>query len=135
MGWLKSLFKGNDTAWAYAHKNTDFNMHLTFSQTGEMDNEGQVTARKMDSNSFDKPRVGYRYKCPLSLIGEFNFLIKFCQEADDEGNLEQIFRSALLFSKEYEKDFEFEGQVNLYLQLYPTDLALKVAKKYKIPFA
>ena len=133
MGWLKSLYRGNDTAWGYAHKNTDFNMYLTVSQTGEMDNEGQFTARDMDTSSFEKPRVGYRYKCPLSFVGEFNFLIKLCQEAGDDKNLEQVFRAALLFRNEYEKNFEFEGQLNLYLQLYPTDLELMVGKKYKIP--
>ena len=126
MGWLKNLFKVDETALTYASRNTSFAMHLSMSEIGEMYDEGQKTARDIDPDAFERPRVGFSYKSPISLVGEFNYLIRLCEERRDNKNIMQIVRAALIFKNENE--YNLEG-LELYLDM-PTETRFEVENKY-----
>lgn len=107
MGWLNRLFSvsaPNYTAVEFIAKNLGYEFKFPREFMVVLKSEGQRIAREMDYHAFNKPQ-NYIYIVPYTLIGEFNLLIQFFENQENEEAIRIICEAAVVALSKYKAEF------------------------------
>ena len=125
MGFFSSIFGShNYEAIKYIKIKTGFVCNNSYIDLREMEQVAIREARNMD---FNLPRVMNR--SPLTMVGEFKYLMKIYEGEDDTKAMKLIAQAITLFMNEYGKTLPINAEMT-FLSCMPSELYLESQSKY-----